>query len=249
MGERPEFGKDVPPSRRSRATPASSMFTGGEELPLFSGTPIPAQERPYAPQDHSMKQSMLPEMPAVDYDYVLKKDKELRRKKNSTPLPDAAILFAHINDTISDVPTTMTPESGRADAASPLREALAPYLDLVNLRRLAAMGADLREAIRTQSEPPEEIARLLETMNVLLRPAAGERIKSPADLAALLMVDMGHLDQEQLRVACLDTKNKLQRVHTVYVGSLNASMVRVGEIYKEPLKLNSAAIIVGSGLI
>jgi DNA repair protein RadC len=81
-------------------------------------------------------------------------------------------------------------------------------------------------------------------MNALLRPAAGERIKSPADMAALLMVDMGHLDQEQLRVACLDTKNKIQKVHVVYQGSLNASLIRVGEIYKEPLKLNSAAIIV-----
>ena len=51
-------------------------------------------------------------------------------------------------------------------------------------------------------------------------------------------------DQEQLRVACLDTKNKIQKVHVVYQGSLNASLIRVGEIYKEPLKLNSAAIIV-----
>jgi DNA repair protein RadC len=58
------------------------------------------------------------------------------------------------------------------------------------------------------------------------------------------MVDMGHLDQEQLRVACLDTKNKLQTVHVVYQGSLNASLIRVGEIFKEPIRRNSAAVIV-----
>jgi len=35
----------------------------------------------------------------------------------------------------------------------------------------------------------------------------------------------------------------LQKIHLVYQGSLNTSMIRVGEIYKEPLRLNSAAII------
>src|SRR5689334_17952363 len=99
MRERPEFGKDAPrASRRSRSTPAA-MFQDGEELPLFSGTPIPAQERPYAPQDHSMKQAALPGMPAVDYDHILAKDRQLRRKKNGGPLPDAAILFADPGDT------------------------------------------------------------------------------------------------------------------------------------------------------
>jgi DNA repair protein RadC len=62
-------------------------------------------------------------------------------------------------------------------------------------------------------------------------------------MAAVLMVEMAHLDQEQMRVACLDTKNKLQKVHVVYQGSLNTSLIRVGEIFKEPLKLNSAAVI------
>ncbi len=62
-------------------------------------------------------------------------------------------------------------------------------------------------------------------------------------MAALLMVEMSHLDQEQMRVACLNTKNVLQKVHLVYQGSLNASLIRVGEIFKEPVKLNSAAII------
>src|SRR5262249_8861921 len=69
-------------------------------------------------------------------------------------------------------------------------------------------------------------------------------IKSPADVAALLMAQMSHLDQEQMRVVCLDTKNRVSKVHLVYQGSLNASMVRVAEIYKEPIKLNSAAVIV-----
>jgi DNA repair protein RadC len=46
-----------------------------------------------------------------------------------------------------------------------------------------------------------------------------------------------------MRVACLNTKNRLQKIHTVYQGSLNTSLIRVGEIFREPLRLNSAAII------
>jgi DNA repair protein RadC len=45
-------------------------------------------------------------------------------------------------------------------------------------------------------------------------------------------------------VLCLNTRNRIQKLHTVYVGSLNTSIIRVGEVFKEPLRLNSASIIV-----
>jgi DNA repair protein RadC len=55
---------------------------------------------------------------------------------------------------------------------------------------------------------------------------------------------MGVLEQEHLRVLLLDTRNRVQAVHTLYVGNLNSSVVRVGEIFREAIKANSAAIIV-----
>jgi DNA repair protein RadC len=55
---------------------------------------------------------------------------------------------------------------------------------------------------------------------------------------------MSHLDQEHLRTVLLDTKSRVQAISTVYIGSLNASMVRVGEVFKTAVKLNSAALIV-----
>jgi DNA repair protein RadC len=70
------------------------------------------------------------------------------------------------------------------------------------------------------------------------------QIKSPSDAANLLMLEMSHLDQEHLRTVLLDTKNRVQVISTVYIGSLNASLIRVGEIFKEALKRNSAALIV-----
>ena len=43
---------------------------------------------------------------------------------------------------------------------------------------------------------------------------------------------------------CLDTKNHVQRLQRLYKGSLNSSVVRVCEVFRLPLQLNSAAIIV-----
>ena len=65
------------------------------------------------------------------------------------------------------------------------------------------------------------------------------QIKSPSDAANLLMLEMSHLDQEHLRTVLLDTKNRVQAISTVYIGSLNASLIRVGEIFKEISKQNA----------
>ncbi len=69
------------------------------------------------------------------------------------------------------------------------------------------------------------------------------QIKSPADAATLLMVEMGHLDQEHLRAVLLDTKNRVQQITTIYIGSVNSAMIRVGEVFKEAIRRNSAALI------
>jgi DNA repair protein RadC len=72
------------------------------------------------------------------------------------------------------------------------------------------------------------------------------QVRSPADVAQLFMADMLALDQEELRVAALDTKNRLLRVVTVYRGSVNSAQIRVGEVFKEALRLNAAALIIAN---
>ncbi len=134
-------------------------------------------------------------------------------------------------------------ESSDEQRAQQLHEALAPYISTPHLRRLASDNGDLYEALRTNNVPPE-LLDLLDLISILLRPTKREPITSPAEVAALLMVEMGHLTQEQLRVVCLDTKNQLQKIQLVYQGTLNSSEVRIAEIFREPLRLNSAAIIV-----
>lgn len=96
------------------------------------------------------------------------------------------------------------------------------------------------EAKSAQLKAALEIGRRL----ALLGSEERFTIKSPADVATLMQVEMSHLDQEHLRAICVDTKNHVQKVHTIYIGSLNASIVRVGEVFREAIKLNSAALIV-----
>lgn len=69
-------------------------------------------------------------------------------------------------------------------------------------------------------------------------------IHSPGDAAALVQYEMSALEQEELRVVLLDTRNRVLDIVTVYRGSLNSSQVRVGELFKDAIRRNSAAIIV-----
>ena len=54
---------------------------------------------------------------------------------------------------------------------------------------------------------------------------------------------MGRLEREELRVVILDTRNNVQRVQTVYQGNVNSALVRVGELYRDAIRLNAARII------
>jgi len=69
-------------------------------------------------------------------------------------------------------------------------------------------------------------------------------VTSPADAANLLMTEMSLLEQEHLRLVLLDTRNHVLATPTIYVGSLNTSVVRVGELFRAAIKENAAALIV-----
>jgi DNA repair protein RadC len=74
-------------------------------------------------------------------------------------------------------------------------------------------------------------------------PARHWSIRGPGDIADRLILQMGRLEREELRVVILDTKNHVLRVQTVYQGSVSSSLVRVGELYRDAVRLNAAAVI------
>jgi DNA repair protein RadC len=75
-------------------------------------------------------------------------------------------------------------------------------------------------------------------------PARGWQVRTPADIAERLMPEMGHLEREELLVCLLNTRNVVLGRATVYVGNLAGSPVRIGEVYREAIRRQAAAVIV-----
>ena len=91
-----------------------------------------------------------------------------------------------------------------------------------------------------------EIKAALELGRRLLAEAPEERaqITTPADAANLLMSEMAFLEQEHLRTILLDTRNRVIKMPTIYKGSLNTSVIRIGELFRQAIRENAAGIIV-----
>ena len=60
------------------------------------------------------------------------------------------------------------------------------------------------------------------------------------DLSA---IEMAALEQEQLRVVLLDTRNRIIETPMIYQGSANEASVRIGELFREAVRLNAVSII------
>src|SRR5699024_6099189 len=71
----------------------------------------------------------------------------------------------------------------------------------------------------------------------------GYIIRSPEDGADNVMEEMRRLKQEHLVELFLNTKNKVIHRKTIFVGSLNASIVHPREIFREAVKRSAASIV------
>lgn len=110
---------------------------------------------------------------------------------------------------------------------------MVPYDELRGQKGIGpAKAAQLKAAV--------ELGRRLAAALPEERPS----IQSPDDAATLLLYEMGALEQEHLRVLLLDTRNRLIRMVDVYRGSLNASVIRVSEAFRDAVRSNAASIIV-----
>lgn len=68
-------------------------------------------------------------------------------------------------------------------------------------------------------------------------------IRRPSDAVRLIERHLITLPQEQLIVVLLDTQNRVTSLETVYIGSLNTTVVRVAEIFRPAILQNSAGLI------
>lgn len=108
-----------------------------------------------------------------------------------------------------------------------------PYFELASIPGVGEVKA-------AQIQAMLDLTRRMAMELIIERPI----VRSAADVVPLLMPDVATLEQEHLRALLLDVRNRVIGQQEVYKGSLNTSLVRIGEVFREAIRRNSAAIIV-----
>ena len=104
-------------------------------------------------------------------------------------------------------------------------ELLAAYGSLTGIAR-----ASVGELEQLPGIGPAVAARLKAALALACRLGTDTQdraqVRSPADAANLVLAEMSVLEQEQMRAILLDTKNRVLQIQTVYVGSLNTTLIK-----------------------
>jgi DNA repair protein RadC len=108
--------------------------------------------------------------------------------------------------------------------------------------------ATVEELIKIKGIGPTKAIQLLATIELgkrLLNERRDDKIaiRSPKDGADYVMEDLRHLSQEHFVALYLNTKNQVIHQQTVFIGSLNASIVHPREVFKEALKRSAASLL------
>lgn len=90
-----------------------------------------------------------------------------------------------------------------------------------------------------------KILSLEQKVDRILRGEFPTAIKSPQDAADIINQYIGNDDRESFVILLLDTKHKVNWIHTVSIGSLNASIVTPRETFKAAILANASSIILG----
>ena len=68
-------------------------------------------------------------------------------------------------------------------------------------------------------------------------------VRAPRDVGERLVPQMGYLEREELRVVLLNTRNVVLRQVTGYQGNVSSSLVRIGELFRDAVRLNATGVI------
>jgi DNA repair protein RadC len=121
---------------------------------------------------------------------------------------------------------------------------LSEHGGLVGLARLnfdeLCSARGLGEAKAAQLRAALELGRRLAATG----PEDRTTIRAAQDVATLVQSEMALLDQEQLRVLVLNTKNQVLAIRTISSGTVNQSQVRPAEVFRPAIRMNGTSIIV-----
>src|SRR5258708_5874239 len=95
------------------------------------------------------------------------------------------------------------------------------------------------EAKAAQVKAALEIGRRL----ALVQADTRYKIRTPADAANLVMLDLAYLDTEQMRILLLDAKGQLVEKVSLYQGTANSSVLRASEVFRPAIIRNCPGLI------
>ncbi|MGD1996013.1 MAG: DNA repair protein RadC [Anaerolineae bacterium] len=133
---------------------------------------------------------------------------------------------------------------GGESALALSRRLLAQFSGIAGLARASLSQLVTERGIGMAKAAQIKAALELGRRLMVAAPEDRPQICSPGDAAALLLPEIGYQEQEHFWVLFLDTRNRLLGSEPIYKGSLNQSQVRVGEVFREAVRRNCAAIIV-----
>jgi DNA repair protein RadC len=107
----------------------------------------------------------------------------------------------------------------------------------------AALAHLVRENLRLLAELSQryEVSRTAELEE---RSGFAMQISSPLAAYTYLEAEMAGLDQEQLRVILLDTKNRVIAFHLVYQGTVNSAHAEPRDIFREAIRQNAVSLVI-----
>ena len=118
----------------------------------------------------------------------------------------------------------------RFEGLAGLRQA--PFLELCGEHGIG-------EAKAAQVKAALELALRLGAASTDERPI----VRTPDDIANLVLAEMSVLAEEHVRVMLLDARNRVLGIPTVYVGSVHTTNVRISELLSEAIRVKAAAIV------
>lgn len=168
----------------------------------------------------------------------------------------------HPRRLIRELPTSLQPATRLAEVGSKQLT----ITELIALVMGSADGLDLATEIVTKftvSDLPQTTLTELQQLHGVGPSRAGQLLAaielgrrlvnyreerpqtiSPSAVADLLMPKLKHEEQEHLIVLLLSMKNHVLDTIWLYKGTLNSSVLRVAEVFREAIRRNAAAIII-----
>lgn len=100
----------------------------------------------------------------------------------------------------------------------------------------------LRETAELPLKDQQAANQILQVLMSILKSESNVGIRNPKDVY-LSCLNMIHLEQEHFVVLFLNTKNRVKKRETIFIGGLDATIIRPREIFRAAIRNSSAGII------